>query len=82
MKNIIGTRVKFIVFQGDIVAIFPDIIWNLKGDVTSYMRIGQHGPASKSLIRCKAAMKEQYETLLKELVGQGYDDLIVMNKAA
>jgi hypothetical protein len=76
------TRVKFVIFQKELLAIFPDEQfnhWN-KDTVTCYQTVGQHGEASKSLLRCKAATKDQYSDLLKELVAIGYDDLKVMNK--
>lgn len=76
------TKVKFVIFQNELVAMFPDDQfnhWNTK-TCNSYQTIGQHGEASKSLMRCKSATKDQYNDLLKELVSIGYDDLKVMNK--
>jgi hypothetical protein len=76
------TRVKFIMFKGELVALFPDEIYNasLYGgtQIMSYMKIGQHGPASSSLLRGRYATPEQYEPLLRELRRIGYDDLEVM----
>lgn len=76
------TRVKFVIFQNELVAIFPDDQFNHWDTKTciSYARVGQHSQASKSLLRCKAATKEQYNDLLKELVAIGYDDLKIMNR--
>ena len=31
--------------DGQIIALFPDIPWSEDGSVTSYMHVGQHGPA-------------------------------------
>ena len=76
------TRVKFVIFQDELLAIFPDEQfnhWNTK-TCMSYQTIGQHGECGKSLLRCKTATKEQYSDLLKKLVAIGYDDLKVMNK--
>lgn len=76
------TRVKFIIFQEEIVAIFPDEQfnhWNIK-TCMCYAHIGQHGEISKSRMKCKSASKEQYIELLKELERIGYDDLKIMNK--
>lgn len=77
------TKVKFVIFQGELVAIFPDEQFNHLNTKTcvSYQTIGQHSECSKSLLRCKAAIKEQYSDLLKELVRIGYDDLKIINKA-
>jgi len=76
------TKVKFVIFQNELVAMFPKEQFNHWDTSTcmSYSHIGQHGEASKSLMRCKAATKEQYEPLLKELIRIGYDDLKIMNK--
>jgi hypothetical protein len=76
------TRVKFVIFQDELIAIFPDEQFNHWDTKTCmcYARIGQHSEISKSRIRCKAATKEEYTDLLKELVAIGYDDLKIMNK--
>ena len=66
------TRVKFVIFQKEIIALFPDNVTG-KNLIDSYQHIGQHGSASKSLLRCKRATKEQYESLYQELVEIGYN---------
>ena len=63
------TKVKFVIFQKEIIALFPDdVTGNL---INSYQHIGQHGSASKSLLRCKRATK--YQDLLQELTDIGYN---------
>lgn len=73
------TRVKFVKFCNEILALFPDEIWSQDGSIMSYARIGQHGGASRSLMRCKAATPDEYMGLLNELKSVGYDDLVVIN---
>lgn len=81
-RNYQMTRVKFVIFQNELIAIFPDEIHSsmMPELVMSYQHIGQHGPASRKLLRCKAATKDQYSDLLKELVAIGYNDLKIMNE--
>lgn len=66
------TKVRFIVFKGEILALFPEIPEN-NDCILSYQTIGQHGAASKSLLKCKKATPEQYEKLRNELTGIGYN---------
>lgn len=73
-------RVKFIVFDGEIVALFPDEDYDHSSScIVCYSHVGQHSGASRDLIRHKMATREQYEPLLKELKSIGYDDLEVIN---
>lgn len=70
------TRVKFIKFQGDIIALFPDELYNErlygKTKIMSYMHMGQHSSASNSLMKLRYATPEDYTPLLKELKRIGY----------
>ena len=78
------TKVKFVVFKGELTALFPEELYNErvygKKLITCYAHIGQHSSASRSLMRCKQAKKEQYQDLLNELKRQGYDNLHVINE--
>jgi len=48
---------------------------------TSYAHVGQHSACHKDYAkRCRQATKEEYADLLAELKGQGYDDLVILNK--
>ncbi|MDC1446566.1 hypothetical protein N8344_01180 [bacterium] len=59
--------------NGDVIALFPEEEQG-RGLITSYMEIGQHGDASKSLITdLEPASKEEYAELAAELKRIGYD---------
>lgn len=76
------TKVKFYKDKdGDIFAYFPELPFNNQpGMFTCYAHIGQHSACHRDYLRGKRlATKEQYQPLLNELIGQGYDDLIVLN---
>ena len=79
------TNVKFYLeknnIHSDVFAYFPNLISDRKGNVTSYSHVGQHSGCSKDYIKGKRlASPLQYDSLLKELVSLGYDDLNVINK--
>lgn len=70
-------NVHFRVFpEGDIIALWEEDSshkW-----ISSYMRIGQHGEASRDLIHeLEPASKEEYESLLRELGSIGYDVVVL-----
>lgn len=67
-------KVVFRVFpEGDVVAIFPEIDADKNGNVSSYQRIGQHGPCSPELIKgLRAAKLKEYKALKQELESIGY----------
>lgn len=80
------TKVKFLIElpEGDlpcnVYAYFPEIIGDNKGNKTCYAHIGQHSACSPDYANeCKEAQYNQYADLLRELIGQGYNDLIVLN---
>ena len=59
--------------EGDVIALFPEQDQG-RGLITSYMKIGQHGDAAKSLItELEPASKEEYAELAAELGRIGYD---------
>lgn len=70
-------------YNGEILAIFPDIIEKKQAGhifYSCYAHLGQHSTAQDEFINNKKlASPDQYADLLKELVNQGYDDLKVMN---
>jgi len=78
------TKVKFVMFDGDVIALFPDEIYNdnLYGNkfIESYQYIGQHAAASRGLLRKKEATTNQFLPLYKELIKQGYNSFSVINK--
>ena len=58
--------------DGQVIALFPDIPWSgRRGEITSYMHVGQHG----------AADEKEYRNPLSELRAIGYDDLHIMRRA-
>lgn len=66
--------------DGSIIALFPDLNFSNgcanKGNIMSYMHVGQHGEACESLLRDRTllvtATKEESADLLAELKGIGY----------
>ena len=62
--------------EGDVIALFPEQDQG-RGLIGSYMTIGQHSDASKSLITdLEPASKEEYAKLAAELERIGYDIVI------
>lgn len=75
------TKVKFLIEKDgeDVFAYFPEIIHN-DNFKTCYAHIGQHSACHADYAKeCKEANYNQYMGLLKELIGQGYKDLTVLN---
>jgi hypothetical protein len=68
------TQVQFKKFEdGEVIALFPNEEWDLKGNIASYIHLGQHGGASKELLDdLDPATKEEYQELKNELEGIGY----------
>jgi len=71
--------------EPDVIAFFPEMYYNkemYKTTFTSYSHIGQHAGCHIDYANSlKMANKEQYNDLLKELIGQGYDNLKILNKS-
>jgi hypothetical protein len=58
---------------GEIIALFPDSPGTSEYDMSSYMRVGQHGTASLDLVYAtKPANPSEYADLKKELERAGY----------
>ena len=74
-----ATLVKFLKAKGEVFAYFPQLNWNkpLYGNTTkvSYSHIGQHSSCSKLFAKkdCKKAEPKEYNDLLCELQGIGYN---------
>ncbi len=77
------TKVTFYVDHNDgqILAYFPGLVADQKGNKTCYAHIGQHSACSPAYVRTlKRATTEQYKDLLRELVVHvEYDDLQILN---
>ena len=68
--------------DGEVFAYFPDLTADSRGNKTSYSHIGQHSVCSKEyLIGRELATPEEYAPLVRELRGQGYPDLEIVNEA-
>lgn len=70
--------------DGQVIALFPDIPWSgRRGEVTSYMHLGQHGAANYCHVvaTTKPATEGEYSDLLSELQAIGYDDLHIVRRA-
>jgi len=70
--------------DGQVIALFPDIPWSgRRSEVTSYMRLGQHGAADYAgvIAATRQAREDEYGDLLSELQATGYDDLHVVRRA-
>lgn len=65
-------RVKFVMFQSEVLALFPDFSEYEKDMITCYAHIGQHSNAHKSLLRRKSLSEPQYRDLKRELEMIGY----------
>lgn len=78
------TRVVFRRYpDGQIIALFPDIPWNgLRGEVTSYMHLGQHGAANYNRVvaTTRPVRGNEYRDLLAELARVGYKNLNIVKR--
>lgn len=82
MNEPLTTKIVFRKWKnsGDIIALFPDLNYSNgyanKGNIMSYMHVGQHSEASETLLRDRGllvtATKEESADLLAELKGIGY----------
>lgn len=64
---------KFKIFPKDVLAVFPDIEADQRGNLFSYQHVGQHGSCSRDFFSfTTAAKKEDYADLQKELESIGY----------
>jgi hypothetical protein len=69
--------------SGEIIALMPYEIADLKGNVTSYMHVGQHCAADYNHIinQTVPAKPEEYKDLLTELTAIGYEVKAKMNRS-
>jgi hypothetical protein len=82
------TKVKFLIEDAyldipkSVYAFFPEMPYSStdKNLFTCYAHVGQHGCAHINyLTNATEANFNEYNGLLKELIGQGYKDLVIMN---
>lgn len=79
------TRVIFRVFKdhNDVIALFPDDVFDSQGNIASYMHVGQHAAADYTGVMraTRAASMDEYKSLKTELEKHvGYDLEIVSRK--
>jgi len=75
------TRVKFVLLEGEVIAIFPDVVDHIKFDIScrevkylkSYMHVGQHSGCHPELLENAPATPEQYAALKKELESEPFN---------
>jgi len=82
------TQVKFLIEsnsnvyeKGEVFAFFPNSKYSTDPNLfTCYAHIGQHSSCHIDYANaCKEAPINEYMDLLRELIGQGYNDLQIMN---
>lgn len=87
------TKVKFLIDKdsdNEVFAFFPEMPYYTGGNKvtvnnwqtmkTSYSHIGRHSACIESYANeCKDASQEQRKDLVLELIGHGYDDLVIIN---
>ena len=63
-------RIVFRILEGLPIALFPEEVSDPWGNITSYMRVGQHGGADPDLVDdLRVAEEHEYADLLRELRG-------------
>ena len=63
--------------EGDVIALFPNMIDDSEGNITSYQHVGQHSGASPELInKLDHATEKEYRPLADELINIGYNLVI------
>lgn len=76
------TKVIFKMFENEVIALFPEEIADYKGNISSYMHIGQHSAASPALVdELEDATPEQYKELYNELTNSVGYKLEIINGA-
>lgn len=72
-------KVKFVMHDGWVTALFHSISADSQGNILSYQHFGQHGSASRSLMRCKAATPKQFKSLMLELIQIYHDSILLVD---
>ena len=79
-----ATRTIFRKFpDGEVIALFPDIIAGMNGEILDYVHLGQHGQADYDYVMSITlpATPKEFKPLLDELTNQvGYHCFIVNRK--
>lgn len=81
-----AVRVIFRAYRGtnDIVAVFPDLVADARGNVTTYEHIGQHGAGAYDtmILLTRPAKPAEYAPLRAELERIGYQLTIATRRHA
>lgn len=83
-KDVMKVEVIFRTFKnGEVIALMPHEEWNHAGDCTSYLHMGQHGPADYDGVvsQTKLSKPDEYAPLVKELRSLGYELKIMKRKS-
>lgn len=69
--------------DGEVVALFPTVPFDLDRSCASYMHVGQHGAANYHFVigSTRPAKPEEYMPLFQELQVVGYEGLKVYQRA-
>ena len=73
------TRVKFVIFKNEILALFPDLK-EQHDCIACYSLRNGHTIGSPDLMRRHRANLSEYTPMLNALVAKGYKDLKVINE--
>lgn len=78
-------KVKFVELDGEICALFPDLLYNerLYGQtmIESYMIQGEHSGASRDLMKRRFAPIQKCRKIISILESRGYDLEILRRKS-
>ena len=76
MKDKHKTEVKFYKDSFGVFAVFPNLVADYDGNITSYAHIGQHSamcPEYIEITKSKEALEDEYKPLKEELESIGYN---------
>ena len=70
--------------EGDVIALFPELLANARGSCDSFMHVGQHGAADYDglIAMTMPATPEEYASLRKELENEPYKYVLDIRKRA
>ena len=74
-KRVLKDRVIFRKFpDGEIIALFPNLVCDYYGNIISYMHVGQHAAAAVGIVKdTKPASPKEFAPLYNELKKIGYN---------
>lgn len=67
--------------NGEVIAIFPTLPFDLDRNCTSYMHVSEHGAANYHLVIAQTQPATDFKDLFKELRSRGYKNLKVYKQA-